>query len=58
MIRPFFNAVGLGVQPGGATVKPRSPQVPAPPGKQGRPTFGPRLPNQQGQKPKKKKEME
>jgi hypothetical protein len=58
MIRPFFNAVVLSAQPGGTTVKPRSPQVPAPPGNQGRPTFGPKLPNQQSQKPKKKKEME
>ena len=58
MIRPFFNAVGLGAQSGGTTVKPRSPQVPTPPGNQGRPTLSPKSPNQQGQKPKKKKEME
>uniref|UniRef100_A0A0N7ZPE4 Fibrinogen C domain-containing protein n=1 Tax=Daphnia magna TaxID=35525 RepID=A0A0N7ZPE4_9CRUS len=57
MIRPYFNAVGLGAVTG-TTVKPRSPQVPAPPSNQGRLTFGPKLPNQQGQKSKKKKEVE
>lgn len=57
MIRPYSNAVGWNTSQSGTTVKPRSAQVPPPPGIPTRPTLGPKLP-QQGQKPKKKKEAE
>lgn len=56
MVRPFSNAVGWNTSQSGTTVKPRSAQVPPPPGNPSRPTLGPKLP--QGQKPKKKKESD
>lgn len=58
MVRPSANAAGSVSQSGGTTVKPRSAQVPFPPGHQNRTNAPGAKPAQQAQKPKKKKDTE